>query len=86
VKGELRKNYYARKEVSTMMQASELKIPVPSYSIPEVEMLLNLPTKTGYRLVREHQLRAYKDATGKLRVSYPELYAFVRNREEEQNQ
>ena len=63
------------------MLAPEAALPPCGYGIPEVEKILGIPTKTGYRLVREGRLEAFVDSTGKLKVSPYEVYAYLRQKE-----
>lgn len=58
------------------MLATEELLPV-GYSIREVEKLLNIPTKTGYRLVKDRKLKAFVDSTGTLKVSPFEIYRYM---------
>ena len=60
------------------MLAPETAMPPLGYSISEVERILGIPTKTGYRLVREGKLDAFVDSTGKLKVSPYVLYSYMR--------
>ena len=60
------------------MLAPEVALPPCGYGISEVEKILGIPTKTGYRLVREGRLEAFVDSTGKLKVSPYELYSYMK--------
>ena len=54
------------------------QLPRAGYSIPEVEKILGLPEKTGYRLVNNGKLKAFRGLDGKLRVSEIELWMYTR--------
>jgi hypothetical protein len=69
-------------ERSKNMLAPELAMPPVGYSIAEVENILGIPHKTGYRLVKEGKLEAFVGSTGKLRVSPYVLYAYMKVRGE----
>ncbi len=56
----------------------EVVLPQAGYSIAEVERILGIPTKTGYRLLKSGKLSAYVDSSGQLRVSQMELYAYMK--------
>jgi predicted site-specific integrase-resolvase len=60
------------------MLAPEVALPPVGYGIPEVERILGIPMKTGYKLVKEGKLEAFVDSTGKLRVSPYVLYAYMK--------
>ena len=53
-------------------------MPPVGYSITEVEKILGIPTKTGYRLVKDGKLAAFVDSTGKLKVSPYVLYSYMK--------
>lgn len=53
----------------------------PGYTIVEIEKLLGIAAKTGYRLVNNGKLAAFKGLDGKLRVSETELFLYMRERE-----
>jgi predicted site-specific integrase-resolvase len=57
-------------------------LPQTGYGIAEVEKILGIPTKAGYRLVKEGKLDAFVNTTGQLRVSPYELYAYMKSKEE----
>jgi predicted site-specific integrase-resolvase len=63
------------------MLAPEVALPPVGYGIPEVERILGIPPKTGYRLVKEGKLEAFVDSTGKLRVSPYEVYSYIKRKE-----
>lgn len=54
------------------------RLPGAGYTIPEVEKLLGIAPKTGYRLVNNGKLKAFKGLDGKLRVSEIELWMYTR--------
>ena len=60
------------------MLVPEAALPPCGYGIPEVERILGIPTKTGYRLVKDGRLQAFVDCTGKLKVSPYEVYAYMK--------
>lgn len=64
------------------MEESELRM--PGYTVREAEKLLNIPERTGYRLIQSGKLEAYQDVAGKLRVPYGELYSYMKNQREEE--
>ena len=70
-----------RKEVKKNMAEAaltpETALPTVGYSIPEVERILGLPQKSGYRLVSKGKLRAYTDTTGRLKVHQYELWKYM---------
>lgn len=53
-------------------------LPRAGYTVPEVEKLLGIAPKTGYRLVNTGRLQAFNGLDGKLRVSEIELWMYVR--------
>lgn len=55
-----------------------IALPEVGYSIPEVEHILRIPAKTGYRLLKNGKLDAYVDSVGQLRVSQLDLYAYMK--------
>ena len=63
------------------MVAPEAALPPCGYGIQEVEKILGIPTKTGYRLVRNGKLEAFVDSTGKLKVSPYEVYRYLKEKE-----
>lgn len=54
---------------------------MPGYAIYEVENILSMPVKTGYKLVKDGKVKAYRDSGGKLRISYGELYRYMKDLE-----
>lgn len=56
-------------------------LPRAGYTIVEVEKLLGIAPKMGYRLVNNGKLNAFKGLDGKLRVSEMELHCYMRDRE-----
>ncbi len=60
------------------MIAPEKVLPPVGYGIGEVEKILGIPTKTGYRLIKTNKLAALEDCTGKLKVSREELYSYMK--------
>jgi excisionase family DNA binding protein len=57
-----------------------MELPQPGYTIREAELLLNLPYKALYRLIKEGQIPGYYDRTGKMRVSQSAVYEYMRRR------
>ena len=53
-------------------------LPRTGYTIPEVEKILRIAPKTGYRLVNDRKLKAFKGLDGKLKVSEIELWMYMR--------
>ncbi len=66
----------------TATQTPEVALPPAGYSVAEVERVLRIPAKTGYRLIREHKLAAFVDSCGMLKVSPFELYSYMKQHEE----
>jgi excisionase family DNA binding protein len=56
---------------------------LPGYTVPEVERILGIGRKGGYKLIKAGKLNAHHDGNGQLRIAYGELYAYVKSREEE---
>lgn len=55
-------------------------LPRAGYTIPEIEKLLGIAPKMGYRLVNNDKIKAFKGLDGKLRVSEMELYMYMREK------
>ena len=53
-------------------------LPRAGYTIPEVEKVLGIAPKTGYRLVNSGKLKAFRGLDGKLRVSEIEMWMYMR--------
>lgn len=51
-------------------------LPEAGYSIREVEEILGIAEKTGYRLVKDGKLESFKDSVGAMKVSPNEVYAY----------
>jgi excisionase family DNA binding protein len=62
------------------MTVMEKELAYPGFTVGELEKQMGLPYKTLYRLIREGEIEAYKDVTGKIRVSREEAYRYMRNR------
>ena len=46
----------------------ETALPSTGFGIAEVERILGIPRKTGYRLIKQGQLKAFVDSRGALKV------------------
>ncbi len=60
------------------MLTPEVALPPCGYSIAEVERILGIPTKTGYKLVKDRKLNPFLDSTNKLKISREELYSHMK--------
>lgn len=65
----------------TATQTPEMALPPVGYSVAEVERILGIPAKTGYRLIRENKLETFVDSCGMLRVSPYEVYRYMKQKE-----
>ncbi len=63
-----------------MVRASvlpETALPALGYSISQVEKILGIPPKTGYRLIKQGKLKAFVDSGGALKVHPYELWRYM---------
>jgi predicted site-specific integrase-resolvase len=60
------------------MLTPEIALTPCGYAIVEVERILGIPTKTGYRLVKERKLNPFLDSANKLKISREELYSHMK--------
>ena len=54
---------------------------MPGYTIREAEKILGCGEKYIYRLIRDGKIEAYTDDVGQKRISYGELYAYMKSKE-----
>lgn len=57
------------------------QIPEAMYSPKECELILGLPYKAMYRLIREHKVEAVSGIDGKVKVPRDELMRYAKKRE-----
>ncbi len=65
-----------------MVTAPETALPPAGYGIAEVERILGIPRKTGYKLVKDGKLQAFVSTDGALRVHPFEIYRYISSMEE----
>ncbi len=61
----------------------EIALPAVGYSVAEVERILNIPTKTGYRLIKQGRLKAFVTSDGVLKVHPYELWRYITEEKDE---
>ncbi len=54
-------------------------LPPSGYSIAEIEKILQLPHRVGYHHIKDGRLKAFRDVTGKLKVTPEDLWHYMKS-------
>lgn len=57
------------------------QIPEPMFSPRECELILDVPYKTVYRLIRENKIEAVEGISGMVKVPRDELVRYIKKQE-----
>jgi predicted site-specific integrase-resolvase len=57
-------------------------LPPAGYTVPEVERILGISKKSGYKLIKAGKLAPYVDCVGQLRVPVEEVYSYLKRKED----